>query len=108
MVNEYECELLGLDVKKVEKLEKDLKRISKRAGRMGLHIFGGSVSTLRSGSIVVADNIGLDYDGGDGGNSFYRDVQIGETAGQDNQELYDYIDRLIEEYEQKEEGDRDG
>ena len=101
MVNEYECELLGLDIKKVKKLEQDLKRISKKAGKMGLHIFGGSGSTLRCGSIIVAGDIGTDYDGGDGGTEFYRDVEIGETEGHDTEELQRFIDKLIERHKEK-------
>lgn len=104
MVNEYECELLGLDVKKVAKLEKDIYAISKRAGKLGLHIFGGSSNTLRCGSIIVADNIGSNFDGGDGGISWYNGVLVGETAGiEDAKELHELIDRLIEEYSQQQE-----
>lgn len=104
MVNEYECELLGLDVKKVKKLEKDLRAISKRAEKMGLTIFGGTgFGNLRYNSIIVADDIGWNYDGGDGGGSDYNGVQVGETASHDTQELHEFIDKLVDEHKQKEE-----
>ena len=101
MVNVYECELLDLEVKKVAKMERDLRRISNMAGKMGLTIFGGLGSSLRCGSIIVAGNIGLDYDGGDGGTDFYRDVEIGETASSDTVRLHQRIDKLIEKLERK-------
>ena len=103
MVNKYECELLGLDVKKVAKLEKDIRAISKRAEKMGLHIFGGSHSSLRYGSIIVADNIGLNFDGGDGGTDDYNGVQVGETSDHDTVKIHEFIDKLVEEYEQQQE-----
>ena len=100
MVNEYECELLGLDVKKVKKLEKDIRSISRRTRNMGLHIFGGSASSLRYGSIIISDTIGDNFDGGDGGTDTYNGVQIGETSSTDTTDLYEFIDKLVEEHKQ--------
>ncbi len=92
MVEELACKLLGLDVKKVAKLEKDLNRLNIRAGKLGIIIFGGSVSTLKHGNIVVADEIGYNYDGGCGAIVDYKGVSIGET---DTKETKEQIDELI-------------
>lgn len=107
MVDEYTCNLLGLDIKEMEKIAKQLDKVSRKCTKMGLTIFGGSGSgQLRSGLIIIHDISGLCYDGGDGGGSFYKELEVGESSGKDTQRLHDHIDELIEKYEESEdEGD---
>lgn len=104
MVDEYTCKLLGLDVKEMEKIAKQLDKISRKCAKIGLTIFGGSGNgSLRSGLIVIHGISGLCYDGGDGGGETYRGIEIGESCDRDNTIVTNKIDEMIEKHEESEE-----
>jgi hypothetical protein len=72
--NQAECDLVGLDLKKVNSLSRRLRALGKEASNLDITIFGGSgYCTLRyadtSGkpSLIVAEIGGNNFDGGDGG-----------------------------------------
>lgn len=68
-----ECEAAGLDPDKVERIAKRIAAAMKDANDLGLYAYGGSCSlNLRfsddpyKGALVVADNLGMNCDGGCG------------------------------------------
>lgn len=79
-VNENECKVAGLNIKKVESIARRIENAVKEASDLGMILFGGSGNgSLRyednpdKGRLIVAELAGNNFDGGDGGNGYWGD-----------------------------------